>query len=89
MQLLLGHTIDSESVMAISRGLDVASILGFIALTLRFAFMNHRVADHSSARLWRQPMMLAIFVLGGVLLHSTVAGIIAANGVLQLPPQFR
>jgi hypothetical protein len=89
MQLLLGHTIDSESVMAISKGLDVASILGFIALTLRFAFMNHRVADHSSARLWRQPIMLAIFVLGGVLLHSTVAGIIAANGVLQLPPQFR
>jgi hypothetical protein len=88
MQLLPGP-IGAIYDMRIVNGFTLLLILGFIALTLRLAFTNHRSADRSSGRTWRQLIILAVFAIGAVMLLSTARGIIVANNTLQLPPQFR
>ena len=89
MQLLRPETIGTIDDMRIIYGFTVLLILGFIALTLRLALTNHRSADRASVRVWRQLTILAVFAIGAIMLHSTARGIIVANNMLQLPPQFR
>ena len=89
MHLLRPETIGPISDMRIMYGLTLVLILGFIALTLRLALTNHRAADRTSLRMWRQLIILAVFAIGALILHSTARGVIVANNTLQLPPQFR
>ena len=89
MHLLRPETIGPISDIRIMYGLTLVLILGFIALTLRLALTNHRAADRTSLRMWRQLIILAVFAIGALILHSTARGVIVANNTLQLPPQFR
>lgn len=49
------------------RALALLLIAGFIAITLRFAFTNHRSADRPPARVWMQVILMAAFVAAGVI----------------------
>lgn len=89
MQLLRPETIGTINGMQIIYGFTLLLTLGFIALTVRLAFTNHRSADRASARIFRQLTILAVFAIGAIVVHSTARGIIVANNMVQLPPQFR
>ena len=89
MQLLQPETIGPINAARMMNGITLLLILGFIAVALRFASTNHRSAERESIRIWRQLTIVAVFAIGAVILHSTARGIVVANTMLQLPPQFR
>lgn len=47
-------------------GFVAALVVGFMAILLRFAFVNHRFADRPAARIWMQSILLAASVTVGV-----------------------
>jgi len=42
-------------------------IAGFLGITLRFAFINHRSADRPAKRVWTQVILIATFVAVGII----------------------
>jgi hypothetical protein len=56
---------------ALTRVLALLLIAGFIAVLVRFAFINHRSAEPVAGRAWKQVILMAAFVAASV---TIVAG---------------
>jgi hypothetical protein len=57
---------------ALTRVLTLMLIAGFIAVLLRFALTNHRLAEPVAGRVWKHVILMAAFVAAGVMI---VAGV--------------
>jgi hypothetical protein len=57
---------------ALTRVLALLLIAGFIAVLVRFAFINHRSAEPAAGRVWKQVILMAAFVTAGVMFLAGV-----------------